>query len=92
MFCSYLISTSLIRFNIAACSASGPPCGKRIVAGRIVKESYGAAKQQHTFTVSHKPYNIWTLGVYWKAINHRKSMTILELSCLKTVQLSGFMH
>lgn len=31
--------------------ASGPPCGKRIVAGRIVKESYGAAKQQHTFTV-----------------------------------------
>lgn len=33
-------------------SATGPPCGKRIVAGRIVKESYGAAKQQHTFTVS----------------------------------------
>ncbi|XP_039127637.1 zinc finger CCCH domain-containing protein 62 [Dioscorea cayenensis subsp. rotundata] len=25
--------------------------GKRIVAGRIVKESYGSAKQQHTFTV-----------------------------------------
>nr|KYP50457.1 Zinc finger CCCH domain-containing protein 62 [Cajanus cajan] len=37
-------------FNIASRSASGPPCGKRIVAGRIVKESYGAAKQQHTFT------------------------------------------
>ncbi|KAJ8441151.1 hypothetical protein Cgig2_006980 [Carnegiea gigantea] len=30
--------------------ACGPPCGKRIVAGRIAKESYGAAKQQHTFT------------------------------------------
>lgn len=40
-----------LRFNIASRSASGPPCGKRIVAGRIVKESYGAAKQQHTFTV-----------------------------------------
>ncbi|KAJ4964492.1 hypothetical protein NE237_024431 [Protea cynaroides] len=25
--------------------------GKRTIAGRIVKESYGAAKQQHTFTV-----------------------------------------
>ncbi|KAI8552936.1 hypothetical protein RHMOL_Rhmol06G0306800 [Rhododendron molle] len=37
-------------FNIASRSASGPPCGTRIVAGRIVKESYGAAKQQHTFT------------------------------------------
>ncbi|CAL5439403.1 unnamed protein product [Camellia sinensis] len=38
-------------FNIASRSAGGPPCGKRIVAGRIVKESYGAAKQQHTFTI-----------------------------------------
>ncbi|KAK3022134.1 hypothetical protein RJ639_045273, partial [Escallonia herrerae] len=38
-------------FNIASRSASGPPCGTRIVAGRIVKESYGAAKQQHTFTI-----------------------------------------
>ncbi|KAL9266611.1 Zinc finger CCCH domain-containing protein [Drosera capensis] len=25
--------------------------GKRTIAGRVVKESYGAAKQQHTFTV-----------------------------------------
>lgn len=25
--------------------------GTRVVAGRVVKESYGAAKQQHTFTV-----------------------------------------
>lgn len=30
---------------------SGNGFGKRTVAGRIVKESYGAAKQQHTFTV-----------------------------------------
>ncbi|KAK8942159.1 Zinc finger CCCH domain-containing protein 62 [Platanthera guangdongensis] len=29
----------------------GPSCGTRTVAGRIVKESYGAAKQQHTFTM-----------------------------------------
>lgn len=42
------------RFSIVSRSATGPPCGKRIVAGRIVKESYGAAKQQHTFTVSSK--------------------------------------
>ncbi|KAM7510939.1 hypothetical protein LguiB_009814 [Lonicera macranthoides] len=27
------------------------PLGKRTIAGRIVKESYGTAKQQHTFTV-----------------------------------------
>lgn len=33
-------------------SSNGGPCGTRIVAGRILKESYGAAKQQHTFTVS----------------------------------------
>ena len=39
------------RFNIDSRSASGPPCGTRIIAGHIVKESYGAAKQQHTFTV-----------------------------------------
>ncbi|KAJ7963322.1 Zinc finger CCCH domain-containing protein 62 [Quillaja saponaria] len=49
-------------FNIASRSAGAPPCGKRIVAGRILKESYGAAKQQHTFTIEvlwskgEKPY------------------------------------
>ncbi|GAB2222202.1 hypothetical protein Droror1_Dr00013407 [Drosera rotundifolia] len=36
----------------------GPPCGKRTVAGRIVKESYGAAKQQHTFTIEV----LWSKG------------------------------
>ncbi|XP_052180431.1 zinc finger CCCH domain-containing protein 62-like isoform X2 [Diospyros lotus] len=45
-------------FNIASRSASGPPCGKRIIAGRIVKESYGAAKQQHTFTIEV----LWSKG------------------------------
>ncbi|CAJ1950705.1 unnamed protein product [Sphenostylis stenocarpa] len=45
-------------FNIASRSASGPPCGKRIVAGRIVKESYGTAKQQHTFTIEV----LWSKG------------------------------
>lgn len=29
----------------------GQIMGKRTVAGRIVKESYGTSKQQHTFTV-----------------------------------------
>ncbi|KAF6174304.1 hypothetical protein GIB67_040797 [Kingdonia uniflora] len=46
-------------FNIASRSATGPPCGTRVVAGRIVKESYGAAKQQHTFTVEV----LWSKGV-----------------------------
>lgn len=30
----------------------GRVLGNRTIAGRVVKESYGAAKQQHTFTVS----------------------------------------
>ncbi|KAK1358532.1 zinc finger CCCH domain-containing protein 62-like [Heracleum sosnowskyi] len=46
-------------FSIASRSSVGPPCGTRIVAGRIVKESYGAAKQQHTFTVEV----LWSKGV-----------------------------
>ncbi|XAR49867.1 hypothetical protein NMG60_11004034 [Bertholletia excelsa] len=45
-------------FNIASRSATGPPRGTRIVAGRIVKESYGAAKQQHTFTIEV----LWSKG------------------------------
>ncbi|KAJ8479414.1 hypothetical protein OPV22_023141 [Ensete ventricosum] len=32
-------------------SRSADIIGKRIISGRVVKESYGAAKQQHTFTV-----------------------------------------
>ncbi|XP_072991630.1 uncharacterized protein [Typha latifolia] len=45
-------------YCIASRSATGPPCGTRIVAGRIVKESYGAAKQQHTFTIEV----LWSKG------------------------------
>ncbi|CBI35832.3 hypothetical protein VitviT2T_013111 [Vitis vinifera] len=45
-------------FNIASRSASGPPCGSRIIAGHIVKDSYGAAKQQHTFTIEV----LWSKG------------------------------
>ncbi|KAL8241644.1 hypothetical protein R6Q59_011946 [Mikania micrantha] len=45
-------------YNIASRSATGPPCGQRVVAGRIVKESYGAAKQQHTFTIEV----LWSKG------------------------------
>lgn len=33
--------------------------GKRIIAGRVVKESYGASKQQHTFTVEV----LWSKGI-----------------------------
>ncbi|XP_058106988.1 zinc finger CCCH domain-containing protein 62-like [Magnolia sinica] len=45
-------------YSIVSRSATGPPCGTRIVAGRIVKESYGAAKQQHTFTIEV----LWSKG------------------------------
>ncbi|XP_057976226.1 zinc finger CCCH domain-containing protein 62-like isoform X2 [Malania oleifera] len=44
--------------DIASRSATGPPCGTRIIAGRIVKDSYGAAKQQHTFTIEV----LWSKG------------------------------
>ncbi|KHN42064.1 CDPK-related protein kinase [Glycine soja] len=37
----------------------GKTLGNRTVAGRVVKESYGAAKQQHTFTVEV----LWSSGV-----------------------------
>ncbi|KAL4582356.1 hypothetical protein LXL04_006903 [Taraxacum kok-saghyz] len=40
----------------------GNVIGKRTVAGRIVKESYGASKQQHTFTVEV----LWNKG--WKRL------------------------
>lgn len=46
-------------FSIVSRSANGPPCGTRTIAGRIVKESYGAAKQQHTFTIEV----LWSKGV-----------------------------
>ncbi|KAJ4767711.1 Zinc finger CCCH domain-containing protein 62 [Rhynchospora pubera] len=46
-------------FSIASRSATGPPIGKRTVAGRIVHESYGEAKQQHTFTIEV----LWSKGV-----------------------------
>ncbi|KAK9756018.1 hypothetical protein RND81_01G067500 [Saponaria officinalis] len=45
-------------YSIVSRSATGPPCGKRTIAGRIVNESYGAAKQQHTFTVEV----LWSKG------------------------------
>lgn len=34
-------------------SSGLPPLGLRTVAGKVVNESYGAGKQQHTFTVSN---------------------------------------
>ncbi|KAL8466385.1 hypothetical protein ACS0TY_035475 [Phlomoides rotata] len=45
-------------FSIASRSSKGGPCGTRVVAGRILKESYGAAKQQHTFTIEV----LWSKG------------------------------
>ncbi|PKU81494.1 Zinc finger CCCH domain-containing protein 62 [Dendrobium catenatum] len=40
-------------------SRNGKVIGKRTIAGRVVKESYGSAKQQHTFTVEV----LWSKGV-----------------------------
>ncbi|XP_057770871.1 zinc finger CCCH domain-containing protein 62 [Salvia miltiorrhiza] len=45
-------------FSIVSRSATAGPLGTRIVAGRILKESYGAAKQQHTFTIEV----LWSKG------------------------------
>ncbi|XP_011036487.1 PREDICTED: zinc finger CCCH domain-containing protein 62-like [Populus euphratica] len=46
------------KYNIASRSAVGSPIGTRMVAGKIVQESYGAAKQQHTFTIEV----LWSKG------------------------------
>lgn len=42
----------------------GKQIGKRTIAGRIVKESYGSAKQQHTFTVRLKS-KFWERRYIW---------------------------
>ncbi|VVB18268.1 unnamed protein product [Arabis nemorensis] len=38
---------------------SGKIVGRRTVAGQVVKESYGTAKQQHTFTIEV----LWCEGI-----------------------------
>ncbi|EPS62410.1 hypothetical protein M569_12381 [Genlisea aurea] len=45
-------------FNVAYRGASAPSCGRRVTAGRIVKDSYGSEKQQHTFTIEV----LWSKG------------------------------
>ncbi|KAK6914654.1 SAP domain [Dillenia turbinata] len=45
-------------FSIKSRSPTRPPHGKRTVAGRIIKESYGTAKQQPTFTIEV----LWSKG------------------------------
>ena len=62
----YFWPITIFRYNVAARSSGGPSIGTRTVAGRIIKESYGAAKQQHTFTVRAKAMakvNFMTLSV-----------------------------
>ncbi|CAI9780766.1 unnamed protein product [Fraxinus pennsylvanica] len=44
--------------NFDKMTRRGSPLGRRTVVGRIVKENYGAAKQQHTFTVEV----LWSKG------------------------------
>ncbi|KAH7291382.1 hypothetical protein KP509_29G014600 [Ceratopteris richardii] len=45
-------------FNLGGRCSVGPAVGVRSVAGRIVNESYGSAKQQHTFTIEV----LWSKG------------------------------
>ncbi|XP_076945786.1 zinc finger CCCH domain-containing protein 62-like [Bidens hawaiensis] len=50
----------VVLFRQKAHKKQGKIVGKRTVAGRIVNESYGTSKQQHTFTVEvlwSKPFN-----------------------------------
>ncbi|KAK1278064.1 Zinc finger CCCH domain-containing protein 62 [Acorus gramineus] len=55
---------SMFRFDIKTRGGGAKIIGKRTIAGRVVKESYGAAKQQHTFTVSPGKIEIlWCKGV-----------------------------
>ncbi|XP_031114732.1 zinc finger CCCH domain-containing protein 62-like isoform X1 [Ipomoea triloba] len=54
-----VLFTQEVYKNFDKVTRSADVLGKRTVAGRIVKESYGAAKQQHTFTVEV----LWSQGV-----------------------------
>lgn len=53
---SFVVVRGLISNRFDKVTRHGRILGKRTVAGRVVKESYGAAKQQHTFTVSLRVY------------------------------------
>ncbi|MCD9641491.1 hypothetical protein HAX54_027703 [Datura stramonium] len=54
-----VLFTQKVYKNFDKMTRGGELLGKRTIAGRIVKESYGAAKQQHTFTVEV----LWSQGV-----------------------------
>ncbi|XP_056696823.1 zinc finger CCCH domain-containing protein 62 isoform X2 [Spinacia oleracea] len=49
----------LFKQKVYGSARKGKLRGKRTVAGRVVKESYGAEKQQHTFTVEV----LWSQGM-----------------------------
>lgn len=66
----YKLITHFTRFDKV--TRHGKTLGNRTVAGRVVKESYGAAKQQHTFTVSLK----------FAAISYMKKSPVLLLGLL----------
>ncbi|XP_009611548.1 zinc finger CCCH domain-containing protein 62-like isoform X2 [Nicotiana tomentosiformis] len=54
-----VLFTQKVYKNFDKMTRGGELLGKRTIAGRIVKESYGATKQQHTFTVEV----LWSQGV-----------------------------
>ncbi|XP_031114540.1 zinc finger CCCH domain-containing protein 62-like [Ipomoea triloba] len=53
-----VLFTQKVYKNFDKMTRSGDVLGRRTVAGRVVMESYGAAKQQHTFTVEV----LWSQG------------------------------
>lgn len=63
---------------------SGKIVGRRTVAGQVVKESYGTAKQQHTFTVSMMTSNVWFswFMFYFHKLNHLVCFYLLKIEVL----------
>ena len=55
----------------------GRLCGQRTNAGRIIKESYGTAKQQHTFTVSS-----WLPAWSYNTVRQSSSYTVLFIKLI----------
>ncbi|KAJ4847044.1 hypothetical protein Tsubulata_017074 [Turnera subulata] len=79
------------RFNKV--TRRGKLLGRRSVAGRVVKESYGSAKQQHTFTYSYfsflsatQPWNDEAERVKVLAEKHKRGATARHIRAMKKSQ------
>lgn len=62
-FLFFFINKELISNRFNKVTRHGRRLGKRTIAGKVVSESYGAARQQHTFTVGdYRLMNLCTLN------------------------------